>query len=91
MCRSPNGIGSDNLEDNDRDISYEVSEWWDSSGTYYDTEPSDGELLDEARQITVHVWDSEGNDIYFTSFSDDGWTEDELDADVDDAYEGYTG
>ena len=67
----------------------EISEWWDHSGHHHEGEPSPDELLDEAVQVTGHAWDDQGNEIYWTSFSDDGWTEDEWAEDVEDAYSHY--
>lgn len=71
------------------DVSFDVPEWWDAAGTHHDYSPSDAEMLDEAVQMTVHVYDDEGNDLHFTTFSHDGWEPDELVADVDDAYDHY--
>lgn len=72
-------------------IHSEISEWWDDSGHHHEGHPSDDELLHEAVQVTGHVWDSEGNNVYWTSFSDDGWEPDEWEEDVQDAYAGYIG
>lgn len=67
----------------------EITEWWDESGHHHEGHPSPEELLDEAKQVTGHLWDDEGNDVYWTGFSDDGWEADEWAEDVDDAYSGY--
>lgn len=67
----------------------EISEWWDHDGNYHEGAPTDEQLLDDAVQVTGHVWDDAGNEYYFTSFSDDGWEPDEWDADVDDSYSQY--
>lgn len=71
------------------DVDFDIPEWWDHSGDHHEGQPSDDELLGEAGQVTVHVYDDDGNDFYFTSYSHDGWTEGEIAADVDDAYEHY--
>lgn len=67
----------------------EVSEWWDGLGHHHEGAPSDDELLDEAVQLTLHAWDTEGNDVYWTSFSDDGWEPDELAEDIEDGRSHY--
>lgn len=77
--------------DNGRSYDSEISEWWDHEGNYHAGAPDEDELLDEAVQVTLHAWDAEGNDIYFTSFSPDGWTEDEIADDIDDGVTHYVG
>jgi hypothetical protein len=79
------------MADSDREVSFDITDWWDSDGKHYEGSPTPDEMLDDARQLTVHAWDNIGNDMHFTTFSHDGWLEDELEADVDDAYEGYAG
>lgn len=74
---------------NGAEVQFGITEWWDHSGTHYDHAPTPDELLEEATQITVHIVDSLGNDLYFTDFSPDGWTDSEIQADVDDAYGHY--
>lgn len=69
----------------------EISEWWDHEGTYHPGAPDDDQLLDDAVQVTIHTWDDAGNDVYFTSFSDDGWTPEEIEDDIEDGYNHYVG
>lgn len=73
------------------DVHHQIDEWWDHAGAYHEGAPSEEQLLDEAVQITMHVWDDDGNDYHFTSFSDEGWTEYEIDVDVEDSYGHYVG
>lgn len=70
-------------------VEYGIREWWDETGTHHEGAPTPDDLLDHARQLTVEVRDGEGNDFYFTDFSPDGWLDEELEADVDDAYSHY--
>lgn len=67
----------------------EITEWWDHGGFHHEGHPSPEDLLDRATQVTGHIWNDEGDDLYFTSFSDDGWTDEEWAADVDDAGDHY--
>lgn len=67
----------------------EISEWWDHDGHYHEGEPTEDELLNDAVQVTGHIWDEEGNDLYFTSFSDGGWNYDEIADDFEDAADHY--
>lgn len=68
---------------------WDIPEWWDEEGNHHEGEPTADELENFARQVTVHAWDDDGNDIHFTSFSPDGWLEDELEVDIEDAWEYY--
>lgn len=67
----------------------EITEWWDHDGDHHNGHPSERALLNDAVQFTGHVWNDSGDDLYFTSFSDDGWTPEEAQDDMDDAGDHY--
>lgn len=67
----------------------EISEWWDHEGHWHEGAPSDEQLLDEAIQVTGHLWNDSGDNLFFTSFSDDGWTPEEWEQDIEDAGDYY--
>jgi hypothetical protein len=66
-------------------VEYSIEEWWDTNGDHHEGEPTERQLLDDARQLTVRLIGDEGREKHFTAFSPDGWEREELDVEVEDA------
>ena len=76
---------------------FETTEWWAGQGdqeVHYSSEPTQYEMEWAAHTMTGHIvwYDEDGNmthEKYFQMESDDGWTEGELEAEVEDAVSHY--
>jgi hypothetical protein len=88
-------------------FTFDVIEWWDSSGAYHHTqrqrnnqgrfvrgEPFTDAAMHDAFQITGRYTFPDGTERYTSMFSGDtpegalGWTEGELEADIEESAEG---
>lgn len=68
----------------------DIEEWFDHDGKYHYGQPTAEQMLNDAVEMVVHAHGDDGNDVYFTRFSPDGWEYDEIEGEVDDSYQHYT-